>query len=184
MCPIAFLFFLRPQDGSQHLNNSADDSASFKLVHTGAAGDGARFELPSEKNHPSNGHCSDSGVMSLAGCEWLCLQDDACDAIYSGASEQCCVLHPPLVVINGTGLFGDSLLRLRNGSAGKNGTGTPPPFASSTRSLSVYPRRVADAAMSTAVHVIDWVAYSRLGLLVDVLPFLPHLLVPSPTCRT
>jgi len=170
-------------DGSRHLNNSVDGGASFKLVHTGAAGDGARFELPTEKNHPSNGHCS-SGPMSLAGCEWLCLQDDVCDAVYAGASQQCCVLHAPLVVITGTGLFGDSLLRLRNGSAGTNGTSTPPPFASSTRSLSVYPRRVADAAMSTAVHVIDWVAYSRLGLLVDVLPFLPHLLVPSPTCRT
>jgi hypothetical protein len=133
-------------------NGEGDVAGAFKLVHTGAGGDGARFELPNEPTHRSNGSCP--GSRSLAACEWSCLQDDACVALYVGGTggTACCLLYAPLVLINGTSLVGASYLRTTNHS-GKPPTG--PPFVSSASSVSVYPRR-PPGNRTVAIHLVNY----------------------------
>lgn len=148
-------------DAATAIANDAPVNASFVVAHTGANGDGQRFNLPSDTAHPAAGKCV--GSASLEACEYQCLSDDACVAAYSDAPNQCCLLHRPLTVIKGTALIGTSLMR-RNCSWTATGCGGAPALAvciDGCAGLSVYPRRGTNHSASTpfvAVHLVVFTA--------------------------
>lgn len=139
------------------LPNELPANMSFELVHTGADGDKARFNLPSDTTHPAAGRCL--STASVASCEYSCLIDRKCVAIFSDAPHACCTLYEPLKVITGTSLLGDSYIR-RNCSFSPSGCGDQlPNFAcNNCTNISIYARRgdFSPSEPFITLHVVNF----------------------------
>ena len=89
---------------------------SFVLAHTGMAGDGARWRLPTD-TPPAAGR-TNGGAGGLGGCAWACTGDEKCVGMYvgrnTGGSISSCSLLYELILIQGTALDGRSYNRTGN----------------------------------------------------------------------
>lgn len=136
-------------DESRPLPSIENASRDFRLVYTGAGGDGRRFRLPSDTSKATNGSCTESVGLSVRLCERKCLKTEGCTAIFSsliGGAGTCCVLKPPLVEVAGTSMIGKSFLKLHNATSQAF-------FRSNVTSTTLYPLITASGTL--VLHIID-----------------------------
>ena len=120
------------------------NSSQLSLVHTGAAGDGMRWRLPTDTPATRGRHAT---ACDEGACRFECEADAQCVGIFY-EERQCYVLYE-LQLVSGTAVQGNSYAR--------NASVSPGPFQSDADGLALVARRSSNQSNSVvAIHAVDW----------------------------
>jgi hypothetical protein len=95
-------------DGLERVGSSGSYLGGYKLAHTGAAGDGMRFRIPTDTVGNVTGNVT-HGAITADVCAWSCDQSADCKGFFFSSHGECATLGK--IIVTNTGLEGQSYTR-------------------------------------------------------------------------